>query len=269
MNKKILFFDIDGTLLDGGFDGFLPQSAVRALTMAQKNGHYLFINSGRTYNFMPQAIKDFPFDGYLCGCGTEIIFRGQTLYHHNISKETTARLLKALKQTRIQGVMEGDACYYDDEIRLYPPILEIFKIYAAMDIERPLRTFRDPEIHFDKFVTFHDENSDFTKFLSMIGDDFDYIPREGFSVYGFSEFVPKGHSKATAIDFMVRHLGLSLDDCYAFGDSNNDLPMLSHVKHSVAMGNSVGDVFGKVEYITTPIDRDGIMLSMKHYGLCE
>lgn len=268
MNTKILFFDIDGTLLDAGIGGFIPQSSIEALTTAQKSGHYLFINSGRTYNFMPETIKNFPFDGYLCGCGTEIIFRGKTLYHYNLPREAIHNLLTALRQTKVQGVLEGEACYYDDEITPYSPISELFEIYSRMNLKNPIRTFNDPDIHFDKFVTLYDKDSDFTRFRSLIQKDFDYIPRESIFPYSFSEFVPKGHSKATAIDYIIRHLGLSLDDCYAFGDSNNDLTMLSHVKHSVAMGNSFEGLFNKVEYITTPINRDGLYLAMKHYGLC-
>ena len=84
MNRKLLFFDIDGTLLAGGIPGYIPDSAIEALKQAQANGHYIFINSGRTYWFMPEAIKEFPFDGYVCGCGTEVIFHGETLYHYDL-----------------------------------------------------------------------------------------------------------------------------------------------------------------------------------------
>jgi len=53
MNRKLLFFDIDGTLLAGGIPGYIPDSTIEALKQAQANGHYIFINSGRTYGFMP------------------------------------------------------------------------------------------------------------------------------------------------------------------------------------------------------------------------
>ena len=66
MDRKLLFFDIDGTLLAGGIPGYIPDSAIHALKTAQANGHYIFINSGRTYSFMPKLIRDFPFDGYIC-----------------------------------------------------------------------------------------------------------------------------------------------------------------------------------------------------------
>ena len=50
MNKdqKLLFFDIDGTLLTA-YPWTIPDSTQQALKAARKNGHLLFINSGRTY----------------------------------------------------------------------------------------------------------------------------------------------------------------------------------------------------------------------------
>ena len=41
------------------------------------------------------------------------------------------------------------------------------------------------------------------------------------------EFVPKGTSKATGIDWLCRHMGIKNEDTYAIGDSVNDLDMLS------------------------------------------
>ena len=36
MTRKLLFFDIDGTLLAGGIPGYIPDSAIEALKQAQK-----------------------------------------------------------------------------------------------------------------------------------------------------------------------------------------------------------------------------------------
>ena len=41
MNRKLLFFDIDGTLLAGGIPGYIPDSTIEALKQAQANGHYI------------------------------------------------------------------------------------------------------------------------------------------------------------------------------------------------------------------------------------
>ncbi len=46
-NRKLLFFDIDGTLLTPTHG--LSGQCKNALEAAHDNGHLLFVNSGRTY----------------------------------------------------------------------------------------------------------------------------------------------------------------------------------------------------------------------------
>ena len=70
-NRKLLFFDIDKTLLTP-YPWTVPDSAKQALKEARYNGHLLFINSGRTYTMIPEIIKEMGFDGYVCGCGSQI-----------------------------------------------------------------------------------------------------------------------------------------------------------------------------------------------------
>lgn len=268
MNRKLLFFDIDGTLLAGGIPGYIPDSAIEALKQAQANGHYLFINSGRTYGFMPEAIKEFPFDGYVCGCGTEVILHGKTIYHYDLDEQLKHSLKGILEESKIQAVYEGrKSCYFQDREDTFPPITAIRNSYANSKMEHPIRSFDDPVLDFDKLVILTDENSNLDLFHEQIKDHFDFIVRDEMHPYGFEEIVPKGCSKAGGIDYIVEYLGESLDDCYVFGDSNNDLSMLTHVKHSIAMGNSYPDVLKNTSYITTPIDRDGIKNAMKHFGL--
>ena len=55
-NRKLLFFDIDKTLLTP-YPWTVPDSARLALKEAHDNGHLLFINSGRTYAMIPKIIK--------------------------------------------------------------------------------------------------------------------------------------------------------------------------------------------------------------------
>ncbi len=268
MNRKLLFFDIDGTLLAGGIPGYIPDSTIEALKQAQANGHYIFINSGRTYGFMPEAIKEFPFDGYVCGCGTEVIFHGETLYHYNLDEDLKHSLQSILEECKIQAVYEGrKSCYFQKTKKPFAPITAIRNSYAKTNLEQPIRFFDDPVLDFDKFVILTDENSNLDLFHERTKEHFDFIAREEMHPYGFEEVVPKGCSKAGGIDYIVEHLGESLASCYVFGDSTNDLSMLTHVKNSIAMGNSYPEVLANTSYVTTPIERDGIRNALKHFGL--
>ena len=68
MNKRAaLFFDIDGTILSNNTHT-IPKSALDAMTEAQKNGHLLFVNTGRTICALPKELYAFDVDGNLCGC---------------------------------------------------------------------------------------------------------------------------------------------------------------------------------------------------------
>ena len=81
------------------------------------------------------------------------------------------------------------------------------------------------------------------------------------------EVVPKGYTKATGIAQVCDMLGVARENTYAFGDSTNDLEMLTYVGHGIAMGNGASAAKAAAEYVTTDIMNHGIKNGLKHYGL--
>lgn len=81
------------------------------------------------------------------------------------------------------------------------------------------------------------------------------------------ELVQKGYSKATAIEFMRQHLGLTKDEVYVFGDSSNDQSMFEYAKHSIAMKKHDPVLDPYTEYVTDTVENDGVYKAMQHYGL--
>lgn len=53
----------------------------------------------------------------------------------------------------------------------------------------------------------------------------------------------------------------------SFGDGGNDISMLRHAAIGVAMGQVKEDVKAAADYVTAPIDEDGISKAMKHFGI--
>jgi hypothetical protein len=105
--------------------------------------------------------------------------------------------------------------------------------------------------------------TDYDRIRDELGEDFDMLEHEGNVV----EFVPKGTSKATGIQWLCDYLGVERDDTYAVGDSVNDLDMLQFVGHGIAMGNGTAPAKDAAEFVTTDIHEDGIRHAMEHYGL--
>ena len=65
MNRKLIFFDIDGTIIPED-TGVIPESTKEAINKAKDNGHLVFINTGRTFSGITQLIFDLEFNGYVC-----------------------------------------------------------------------------------------------------------------------------------------------------------------------------------------------------------
>ena len=74
----------------------------------------------------------------------------------------------------------------------------------------------------------------------------------------YLEIVNRAATKAQAIQFMERRLGVGADEVIAFGDNYNDLDMLRYAGYSVAMGNAPEDIKAQVRHVTATNAEDGL-----------
>ena len=106
-DKKILFFDIDGTLLTP-HPFKVPESTSSALTKAHENGHLLFINTGRTKVMMPSALSELHFDGYIYGCGTHIYMDNKLLFFRTVPNLLCKETVDLLRKCKIEALFESN-----------------------------------------------------------------------------------------------------------------------------------------------------------------
>ena len=260
--QNIIFFDIDGTLITEDSRRLIPDSTRRAIALARENGCLTFINTGRTrFNVSPQ-VRELGFDGRICGCGTYIEYRDEVLLYNKLTQEHCRRTAAILRGCGVTPVYEHRDGYFFDRLAPRNADLEDFLVSfveEGIDISRDIS---EPEFIYDKFVIWENPDADMERFRREIGRDYEMIDRG----HGFWENVPRGFSKATAMDFIMEKLGIPHENSYAIGDSTNDLPMLRAAEHSIAMGGAEV-IYPYVSYITTPILEDGIYNALAHFGL--
>lgn len=262
MRKKVIFFDIDGTLITEDTQ-IIPESTILSLKKAKDNGHLLFINTGRTYCSIPNKINDLNFDGYICGCGTQIHYNDNVILEKDINQKKCFEIATMLRKYNINGIFEGkNSIYFDDKKPLTKELVDIKKMFMEQGIDVS-KNWDDENLDFSKFVIWLNEKSDKSNFFNFIKDDFDYIDRGN----NFFEIVPKGYSKATGIEFIQNHLNIELNDCFAIGDSSNDLPMLNYVTNSIVMGNGHPSLFDQASFVTKSIEDDGIEHALKYFEI--
>ena len=259
----LLFFDIDGTIFDDHHQ--LPASVKPAMDAAHKKGHQLIINTGRTLCNLDHRLDDFPLDGWITGCGTRVIWHGETLTSMEYGQDESLRLRDVFRELKIPAVFECDtAMYFDPDNALHPSIADFRKWASDHGIFREI-TEKDPEYRAVKMFCFADREqiARMRKRTAEAGMPYTSINRwpEGW------ELVPAGYSKGKGIDFLRKRLGARKKDCYAFGDSRNDMAMLRHAGHSIAMGNATDDVKAACSYVTDRPENDGIQKAMSCLGL--
>ncbi len=261
--KKIAFFDIDGTLTSEK-NGSIPDSAVTAIRAARAQGNLMFINTGRCFQNVEERFRSIGFDGYVCGCGTNIYYDNQELLYVGQTHDITLQILKQARKASVDILFES-------------------KIEVVFDMTRPLQhpdarrqyySFKskhydmshEPESEdfaCDKFVIWYKDEEQLKEFRKVSDLYFECIDRGGT----FREFVPYHYSKATGIQFLLDYFDISKENAYAFGDSNNDLSMLTFVPNSVAMGNSdPKSLFERVSHVTANASEDGIEKALKHFS---
>ncbi len=262
-NKKILFFDIDGTILSEK-TGMVPASALDAISKARENGHVTIINTGRPYATIDQIIKDIGCDGYICGCGTNIYYHDNEIYHHTLDEQIRRKIINLAYLYNVDCMLEGKyaTCFKTESLH---PFMNFLKDKYSKERHNILTYKKDDDTNFDKFTVWYTPAGDIESFKKAIENEFTIIQRAD----DFIEVVPKGCSKATGIDFLVNYLHSTIDSTISFGDSTNDLAMLVHTKESVAMGNSNPILFDKVTYITTDVDDNGIENALKHFHIID
>jgi len=258
--KSAVFFDIDGTLWNYEFK--LPASLENAIMRLRENGHYAFINTGRSRaNLTDRNLLDLPFNGIVAGCGTYIEMNDEILYEYKMEQQLIARLRNSLKRNNMPVIFEGSRFLYAD--------LEEFKNngyieYVEATVGAALKTITGNEGNYDINKMSAETCEESSKiFMEEFDEHMDFILHD----VDIIEIVPKGFSKASGIEKVCELLGIEKENTYAFGDSANDKEMIEYAEHGIAMGNGTDEIKAIADYVTDTVDNDGILKGLEHFGL--
>ncbi len=262
--RKLLFLDIDGTIWD--YKNFIPESTGKAIAQARKNGHLVFLNSGRSRAFIRERnLLALGFDGIISGCGTMIEYEGETIFYRNFKQEEVLRILETTKKYNIRVILEGRKYLYANrEEYMGDPNDGYYVEKIAAELKDDLKPLTGNKEGYDiqKFSC-SVYGCDTEGFMKELAEDYDFIIHNDVVM----EVVPKGYNKGTAIKKVCELLNTDIDDTISFGDSINDKEMLQAAGIGVVMGNGTDKAKEYADFVTTDLLDDGIMNAMKHLGL--
>ena len=210
----------------------------------------IFLNTGRSYAFIPKGLREAPYiDGIVAGGGAHVILDGKTLHRRTIPEDLLCEI--AALYLRI-----GKWCQFEGET----------ENYRVIDDGR-LKPVTSP----NDFRTRY-KNAQITK-ITMEGE---VTPEERsllhpwFYLYKmdqYSEGIIRGESKTGGINRILEATGILWENTIGIGDSANDIEMIMNVAFGIAMNNAVTELKQAARAITDDCYHNGVGKAIQKYVL--
>ncbi|MEG0277283.1 MAG: HAD family hydrolase [Coprobacillus sp.] len=266
MDKKIIFFDIDGTLINYQNGLVEPtQKTKYVIEEFRKQGGLAVIASARAV--LPFDDSDIKFDGYIHSEGHYIILNDEVLVDQSFDTKQVER------QMDVYAKYNGRPMFYSREEQWNSflddqYVIEHRLMFSGTD-ERPtdvIEEFEAKDVHAISCCVLFESIEDMDKAYQELKDELTMVRYEQGLIR--MDVYNKGFTKGTACEYIYQKLGVSKDNTYAFGDGENDLGMFKMVGKGIAMGNGV-DTLKAIAYdVTDSVDNDGIAQALeKHFGI--
>ncbi|MGC6769653.1 Cof-type HAD-IIB family hydrolase [Enterococcus sp. LJL51] len=277
---KIIFFDIDGTLVTKHARAL--DSTKRAIALAQSQGILCGVATGRGPVHLSEQIDSLNLDVFLTYNGQLVYTNEQTIYERAFSKEIVEELVDFADEGRRQMMfggrtrMEGSSLMKFGQNRLAKKLarfipswfpVESFKnLMVGLKPKKDQCRYHEMDILKEKIyqcvlLSPEEELGDLKQQLSNCT-----ITRSNPYVV---DIIPKGGSKLKGIKKCIEHFGFSLDEVMVFGDNWNDVEMLEGAGIGVAMGNAPEGVKSSADFVTNTNEAHGIYEALRHYNVIK
>ena len=251
---RIIFFDVDGTLIDPA-TGCISQKTFHVLHRLQQKGILICIATGRPTASLPN-LKDLrpdvicAFNGSLCYTDSAII-HSVPINRQDVATvmENAARIGRpvslATKDRLVANGIDKDLSDYYRLANLTLTVSEDFDSASQEDIYQIMLGYRE---------------TDRTQLLQNTRQ-----VKIALSWDRAADIIPKRGGKGSAVKKILEYFGLHAEQAMAFGDSYNDIQMLQAVGTGIAMGNAPEELKAVAAEVCAPVSQEGIY----HYCLTK
>lgn len=273
MAIKAILLDIDGTLTNSRKE--ITPETLHALRNAQDRGIRLVIASGRPAKGLTQygdILDMWMHHGlFVCYNGARVIDceSKEVLVDVTIDPVLVTQVLKHMKKFNVIPIVTyGEYMVVEDVYRCM--VKDGDREFNVIQYESRMNNYRLMEC--EDLVSF--TNFPVNKILTA--GDSDYLQahwqemREPFkdtlscmfTSHFYYEYTSLGIDKGTALEKAMAKIGIKPEECIAFGDAENDIPMLKYAGIGVAMGNASDAVKKIADEVTLSNEQDGIAHSL-------
>ena len=253
MDKKILFLDLDGTLLND--DKQVSAEDLDAVKKATARGHAVVLTTGRPLSSTIKQLEKLGLTGEGCyaitsnGALIYDSFAEKIIYQTGVPRDCVREAFDEAYRYNIHAQTYSDmgvlSEFDNEEVRYYSNrILMDYEVVS--DVSKVLE--KDPIKML--FIDLHDRSK-----LERFRDHMEeWSDRHGidmfFSCDTYLEFLPRGINKGSGIHFLREYLSIPYENTVAAGDAENDITMLEAVNLPCVMINARPEMYPYGRYIT-------------------
>ena len=250
--KKILFTDLDGTLLNNRSQ--IDEEMKQALKEMTDKGHYLVLSSGRPLDSILEVKKlagiDFP-NVFIIASNGAIIYNcdNEDIIHEirvsyedvtniwNFAKAHNVHVQTYTSDSIITATEDEEIAYYRQRIHL-PLILS----------DTPLEVLKQPP-HKLLLIDLHNHER-IAGIQTILEKTYSDRLQTVFSNPYYLEVFAKEAGKGNSLRYLCEHLNIPPDNSYAAGDAENDLSMLQAAGTAIVMCNGTDEIKKHADIIT-------------------
>ena len=257
MNQtKIIFFDIDGTILDMETEK-ISAKMVETLQRLRAKGIKICIATGRAPTTLPK-FEGIVFDAFLTFNGSYCYDESGVIFSNPIGSADVQRILHNatnLGRPVSIAIKEGLAANgADEDLRQYYSFAQL-----ELTVSDNFAEICRGEVY---QVMLGCRESDYPAILEGVQDA---------KITAWwdraADVIPANGGKGTGIRKVLEHYGLWAAEAMAFGDGNNDIEMLEAVGTGVAMENGSARLKAIADDVCGPVGEDGIYHYCMAHGL--
>lgn len=276
MDRKMIFLDIDGTLVSAMEKPSVL--VIEAVHRARAKGHKVFLCTGRNMPIIGRDILDIGFDGVIASAGSHVEVEGQVLFDHLLPEETIQECLSLLHAEGMYCRIETpEGIYTDPQMEMLLKTAkpdktnsELIRMQKEIELGIPILPYEAyPKKGAYKLCFTSTSLEPVERAKKVLGNQFTFAvhPYEHSSICFNGEIIPKGIDKARGMEQVCQYYHADMQDTVAFGDSMNDYEMIRTAGISVAMGNSCEELKQIADIICKNVWEDGIYFAFQQMGL--
>ena len=251
--KKILFTDLDGTLLNNRSQ--IDEEMKQALQDMTSQGHYLVLSSGRPLDSILEVKRlagiNFP-NVFIIASNGAVIFNCDTseiIQEIRVSYEDVSDIWNFAKEqhAHVQTYTDDSiiTATEDEEIQFYRQRIHLPLILS----DTPLEILTRPP-HKLLLIDLHNHER-LAGIQTLLEQTYHNRLQTVFSNPYYLEVFAKEAGKGNSLHYLCNYLNIPLTNAYAAGDAENDLSMLLAAGTAVVMCNGTDEVKKHADIITS------------------